>query len=110
MAVGPGARARWVGRYRESGLGLKRFAEENGLRAAQLHYWVYGGRRPGGESRAEAAGTQPMFREYVVPQAPVGDWGAEIVLPGGASLRLGRGTDPVWAGALLDQMRRPCSH
>ncbi|MCP5518017.1 MAG: hypothetical protein H7A45_12265 [Verrucomicrobiales bacterium] len=34
-------RARWVARYRASGMGLKRFAAEHRLPPGQLHYWVY---------------------------------------------------------------------
>ena len=44
--------------YRASGLGLKRFAAEHGLKVGQLHYWVYDGRKP---RVAEAAA--PLFRE-----------------------------------------------
>jgi transposase-like protein len=39
-AFTPEVRAEWVRRYRASGLGLKRFAAENGLEPLQLHYWV----------------------------------------------------------------------
>lgn len=109
-AVSAEDRARWVGRYRESGLGLKRFAEEHGLRYSQLHYWIYGGRRRGRTARAEIAEAgPPVFREYLLPRPPAGDWGAEITLADGTSLRVRSGTDPLWAGALLDQVRRPCS-
>lgn len=106
----PAERARWVGRYRESGLGLKRFAEEHGLRSSQLHYWVYG-ERPGRRiPRAEIADAgPPVFREYLLPRPPAGEWGAEIALSDGTSLRVRSGADPLWAGALLDELRRPCS-
>ena len=109
-AVSAGDRARWVGRYRESGLGLKRFAEEHGLRSSQLHYWIYGERRRRRIPRAKIPEAGPaVFREYLLPRPPTGEWGAEIALSDGTCLRLGRGADPVWAGALLDQLRRPCS-
>jgi len=110
VAVRPDERARWVRRYRQSGLALKRFAEEHGLRHAQLHYWIYGGptgsRRPGA---VEPAGSAPVFREFIVPDGSGREWAAEIALPDGTRLRLGRGTDPAWAGVLLDQLRAPCS-
>jgi transposase-like protein len=108
--VAPAERARWVGRYRESGLGLKRFAAEHGLRPSQLHYWVYQSRPSGRESVVKAPGAEAMFREYLLPRAPAGDWGAEIALPDGTRLRLERGADPAWVRALLDPLRRPCSH
>lgn len=108
--MAPAERARWVRRYRESGLGMKRFAEEQGLRPTQLHYWIYGSRHSGRGSVVEEPVAEPVFREYVVPRGLVGDWNAEIALSDGTSLRLGRGADPAWVGALLDQLRRPCSH
>lgn len=108
--VSPTERVRWVARYRESGLGLKAFAEEHGLRPSQLHYWVYGGQRTRRPSGAENPDTvHPVFREYLLPRPPAGDWGAEISWPDGTCLRLGRGADPAWAVALLDPLRRPCS-
>lgn len=104
-------RARWVRRYREGGVGLKRFAEQHGLRYSQLHYWIYGGpARAPRRTAVEPRGSAPVFRELIVPARSEREWAAEISLPEGTSLRLGRGADPVWAGALLDQLRRPCSH
>lgn len=110
-AVSAGDRARWVGRYRQSGLGLKRFAEEHGMRYTQLHYWIYGDRRRGRTPRVEVpeAGP-PVFREYLLSRPPAGEWGVEIALTDGTSLRVRSGADPLWVGALLDQLRRPCSH
>jgi transposase-like protein len=97
-------RVRWVKRYQESGVGLKRFAEEHGLRAAQLHYWVYGRPRA---TPTSAQPPEPMFQEVIVarPLAGTGDWSAEIGLPNGSCLRLRGGTDPAWVGALLEQVR-----
>jgi hypothetical protein len=112
MAVAaPAERARWVGRYRESGLSLKRFAEEHGLRYPQLHYWIYGDRRRRRTARMEIpkAGP-PVFREYLLSRPPAWEWGVEIALPDGTSLRVSRGADPAWVRALLDPLRRPCSH
>ncbi len=104
-------RARWVRRYRESGVGLKRFAEQQGLRYSQLHYWIYGGQaRARRRTAVEPAGSGPVFRELIVPARSEREWAAEISLPDGTRLRLGHGADPVWVGALLDQLRRPCSH
>jgi hypothetical protein len=108
LAVVLDERMRWVKRYQESGVGLKRFAEEHGLRPAQLHYWVYG--RPRSTSAAAQISAQPpepMFQEVIVarPLAGTGDWSAEIGLPNGSYLRLRGGTDPAWVGALLEQVR-----
>lgn len=99
-------RARWVAEYRASGMGLKRFAHENSLKASQLHYWVYGPRRAG---VAEAA--KPVFREVVIPAAlsTASDWSAEIAMPDGLRVRLSPGTDVAWVSQLVESLRRPCS-
>lgn len=99
-------RARWVAEYRASGLGLKQFARENGLKASQLHYWVYGA----GRTRVAQA-AKPIFREVEIPaalaMAPA--WSAEIALPDGLRVRLGAGTDVAWVSTLVESLRRPCS-
>lgn len=104
-------REQWVRRYREGGLGLKRFAERYGLHASQLHYWIYGGRRPPAPSTAPSspASLAPVFREVVLPRPPSAEWSAQISWPDGLCLRVGRDADPAWIGALLEHLRRPCS-
>ena len=105
-AVSRSERARWVARYRASGLGLKRFAAEHGLPPGQLHYWVYA---PG--PVAATAGGTPVFQEVRWPESlthPVG-WAAEIVVSSGATVRLREGTAPAWAGALLQALGGSCS-
>ncbi|MBX3732417.1 MAG: hypothetical protein KF791_07455 [Verrucomicrobiae bacterium] len=106
-------RQRWVQRYREGDLGLRRFAEVHGLRASQLHYWIYGGR--GAKSRKAAdvlRPAEPMFREVEwvrrSPPDPGGGWDAEIAWRDGTCLRVRRDTDPAWIGALAQAIRRPC--
>ena len=99
-------RARWVTKYRGSGLSLKEFAEQHGLSAGQLRYWVYG---LGKAERAEEPG--PVFHEVHLPAAALkaGSWVAEIGLPNGTTVRVARETDVAWASALIDSLRRPCS-
>lgn len=99
-------RARWVEEYRASGLGLKRFAAEHGLKTGQLHYWVYDGRKP---RVAEAAA--PTFREVMLGGVAEGRtaWNAEIVLPDGTIVRFDRGADVARVSAVLGALRRPCS-
>jgi hypothetical protein len=110
LVVRPDERARWVKRYRESGVGLKRFAEQHGLRYSQLHYWIYGGQpRARRRTVVESASSPPVFREYLVPPKSEHEWAAEISLTDGTRLRVERGPDPLWVGVLLDQLRRPCS-
>ena len=101
-----GERARWVKEYRTSGLGLKRFAEQHGLNAGQLHYWVYG--------RGPSRGSEPPvpgFREVRLSAAWMGPaaWSAEVGLPDGTTVRLAGGTDVDWTLALVESLRGPCS-
>jgi len=99
--------AQWVRRYQASGVGLKRFATQHGLRAARLHYWVYGKRRKGDGKRGLGA---PRFQEVKMPGGWVGAavWGAEIQLPDGTVVRLGAGTDAAWMASLLRELRGVC--
>ena len=98
-------RARWVSKYRGSGLSLKEFAQRHGLSAGQLRYWVYG---PVKAQGAEKPGL--VFQEVRLPEASVPPvaWGAEVGLPNGTTVRLARGTDWAWAEALVECLRRPC--
>jgi hypothetical protein len=95
-------RARWVEKYRASGLSLKQFGEQHGLSFGQLHYWVYG------SSKRETA---PMFQEMRLcgAVAPAGVWSAEVGLPDGTTVRLARGAEVEWIQALVECLRRPCS-
>lgn len=99
-------RARWVARYRASGMGLKRFAAEHGLPPGQLHYWVYA------PPAAPVTGADaPVFQEVRLTgsMAPSGGWAAEIVLASGVSVRLREGAAPQWAVALVQALEAPCS-
>ena len=100
-------RAKWVKRYRESGLGLKDFAAEHGLKAGRLHYWVYAA-----EPAPVAEAMAPVFREVRLAGSATATsvpWAAEVVLPSGIMLRLREGTEPGWAGALVGSVGSSCS-
>ena len=99
-------RARWIGRYRASGLSLKQFAERHGLSPGQLHYWVYQSPK-----REKASRSVPIFQEVRLsaPAVTPGAWSAEVGLPDGTIVRLVRGTDVDWTKALVESLRRPCS-
>ncbi len=99
----PEARAEWIRRYRDSGMGLKRFAAENGLKPRQLHYWVYGRRvRPARKMPAH----EPVFQEIRLPEALRGvGWSAEIGWRDGTTVRFRADTDPRWVRSLLDALR-----
>lgn len=104
--VSAGERARWVARYRASGLGLKRFASEHGLQSGQLHYWVYAhGSASGGATVA------PVFQEVRLSGSVTSSdgWSAEVVMGRGVTVRLREGAAPAWAGALIQALSGPCS-
>lgn len=100
-------RVRWVKKYRTSGMGLKQFAHRHGLKPGQLHYWVYQTSK-GVAARMPA----PTFQEVrlPIPKLSAGSWSAEIGFGNGTTLRLAREADVVWAKALIDSLRGPCSH
>ena len=101
-----GERTRWIREYRASGLGLRRFAQQHGLKPGRLHYWVYQSPKP---SLAKEA--LPTFQEVRLPASALASslWNAEIGLPSGTTVRLAQATDLTWAIALIDSLRRPCS-
>jgi transposase-like protein len=95
-------RAEWVRRYRASGMGLKRFAAEHGLKLLQLHYWVY---PKGASKRKRAAKTTPVFQEIPLAQALGGaNWDAEVSLRDGTVARFRAGTDAAWMKSLLEAL------
>jgi transposase-like protein len=99
-------RARWIGRYRASGLSVKRFAQRHGLSPGQLHYWVYQSPK-----REKSSTSAPMFQEVrlSVPTIATSACSAEVGLPDGTTVRLARGADVEWTQALVECLRRPCS-
>jgi len=99
-------RARWVNKYRASGLSLSQFAGRHGLKPGQLHYWVYQLPKP-----PVNQASIPTFQEVRLPAGAVtsGSWSAEIGLPNGTTVRLARATDVAWARALIDCLGQPCS-
>ena len=100
-----GERARWVQRYRASGLGLKRFAAEHGLSAGKLHYWTY---RP---DVSTAARNGPVFQEItaLTPLKSECSWMAEIGFPDGTTVRLDGRAEVAWVKQLVESLRRSCS-
>lgn len=113
--VTPAERERWVRRYREGELGLRRFAQVHGLRVSQLHYWLYG-QRVTTPRKANAAGglrrKAPVFREVEVLHPSSADpgtgWAMEIAWADGTRLRARRDADPAWILDVAQGLRRPC--
>ena len=100
-----GDRARWVQRYRASGLGLKRFAAQHGLSAGQLHYWTYH------REMSTAARNGPVFQEItaVTPVKSERSWMAEIGFPDGTTVRLDGRAEMAWVKQLVESLRLSCS-
>jgi hypothetical protein len=102
--------AKVLGRYRQSGLGLVEFAQEQGIPAGRLHYWVYekGGPRPRNSSRL--AVSKPVFQEIKVGTVlpPVDSWAAEVSLPGGLDVRFSQRAAAEWIGSVVQALGRPC--
>jgi transposase-like protein len=87
-------RAQWVQRYLESGVAPREFAAQHGLKYSTLQRWV-----------TQAPAATPTFTEVKLPPLlPTVGWTAEVVRPGGATLRL---TNAVSA-TLIEQLLRAC--
>ena len=99
---GSAERSDWVARYRASGMALRRFAQEHGLRPAQLHYWVY-------HPRPVSTGAAPRFQEVKLDELFAHHpWTVELELPGGSTLRVKASVDPTWVAELIRSVRRVC--
>jgi hypothetical protein len=102
-----------VAAYRQSGLGLSRFAQEHGIPPGRLHYWVYQkptgvrGRRPTQPTPTVAA---PVFQEVKLPSRPEWgcDWAAEVGLPGGMAVRFSARASAEWIGSVVQALQGPC--
>jgi transposase-like protein len=103
-----------VGAYRRSGLGLKRFAQEHGIRPAQLHYWVYhkhSAPKPRPLAKAPRAGRRAVFEEIkLATGSPLvaESWAAEVSLARGLHVRFNGAARPDWIGAVVQALQRPC--
>jgi hypothetical protein len=102
-----------LARYRGSGLGLRRFAQEVGIPAARLHYWLYQKHRPGVHRRSPPPtppASAPLFQEVKLAGAlpSSASWAIEISLPNGVVSRFGAGSSPEWIGAVVRALQLPC--
>jgi hypothetical protein len=102
-----------LSRYRASGLGLTRFAQEEGIPAGRLHYWLYQKHRPGGprgSTKGVGLVSTPVFQEVKLAGClpPSGGWAVEISLPNGLVTRFNPATSPVWIGTVVRALQRPC--
>jgi hypothetical protein len=99
-----------IGRCRASGLGVARFARQEGIPPGRLHYWVYqkGRNRPPTTSNRSALA--PRFQEVkVAAMLPgVGAWAAEVSLSSELAIRFSATAAPGWIGSVVQALQRPC--
>jgi len=104
----------WRKRFFQSGLLLREFAAQHGLKLSTLQRWVasppgISPATPGGDNiRSHSAA--PLFAEVTLPVglSPASSssrpWAAELFRPDGSMLRLAHDVSP----ALLKQLLRAC--
>ena len=99
--------SRWVSRYRASGLGLHRFAQEHRIPAGRLHYWLYQKHRSQSIKRLPQV---PVFHELKLADClpPTHTWAAEVSMPTGLAVRFAAAATPTWIGSVVEALRRPC--
>jgi hypothetical protein len=102
-----------IAAYRQSGLGLKRFARERRIPAGRLHYWLYQKERaPKPKSSAKGLGVvpAPVFQEVKLETGSslIESWSAEVSLARGLSIRFSAAATPGWIGAVVQALQRPC--
>jgi hypothetical protein len=96
-------RADWARRFRESGLSLRKFSAQHGLRWGSLYNWVRAREKA---LRKTESDTQVIeFTEMKIPEPiPATDWVAEIRFPDGKVLRVAKEAP----AATLEQLLRVC--
>jgi len=102
-----------VAAYRQSGLTLKEFARERGMRPSRLHYWVYQKnqeRTPTWLGKEPRVGRTAVFREVKLEagSALLQSWAAEVSLARGLNVRFSGTASPDWIGAVVQALQRPC--
>jgi hypothetical protein len=97
-------RAQWVAQYRSSQLSARQFADQHGLNAGTLSRWI---REESQDTNAPPV--SPGFQEvHLASLGPVGDWAAEVVLPGGIVVRLGVTASVARMRSLWESLRSSC--
>jgi transposase-like protein len=109
----PNDMATAVAAYRQSGLSLKEFARERGIRPGRLHYWVYQKNqdaKPRSLVKEPRAGRTAGFQEVKLEagSALLQSWAAEVSLGRGLNVRFSGTARPDWIGAVVQALQRPC--
>ena len=97
--------------WKSSGMSLRLYSEEHGLKAGTLGYWNSRLKARTADAPAPSAGPEATFLTVHVAEPAVSvpeprDEGVEFVLPGGYVVRIGRGFDAVTLDRLLDVVER----
>ena len=102
-----------VAAYRQSGLSLKKFARERGIRPSRLHYWVYQksqDAKPRSLPKELPADPTAVFQEVKLEagSALLQSWAAEVSLAPGLNVRFSGTARPDWIGAVVQALQRAC--
>ena len=102
-----------VAAYRQSGLTLKQFAEERGIGAGRLHYWIYQKnqeRKATSMARERRSSREAVFQEVRLETGSglLESWAAEVSLARGLNVRFSGAASPEWIGAVVQSLQRPC--
>ena len=99
-----------LARYRCSGLGAVRFAQEQGIPPGRLHYWIYQKARMRPRQPSRTSISKPVFQEVeVAPLLPgVANWAAEVSLPRGLAVRFSPTAPAAWIGSVVQALQQPC--
>ena len=100
-----------VAGWKSSGLSLRLYSEEHGLKAGTLGYWNSRLKAQAADALTSSAGPEATFLAVHVDEPAVNvpepqDDRIELVLKGGSILRVGRGFDAVTLNRLIDVVER----
>jgi|ERR1700730_10226246 len=97
-------RAQWVSQYRSSELSARQFAQQHSLSEGTFHRWIREERQ-----RSNSGNQTPGFEEVRLASfEPAGAWVAEVVMPGGITVRLGATAQLAWMRSLWESLRSSC--
>ena len=97
--------------WKSSGMSLRLYSEEHGLKAGTLGYWNSRLKAQAADAPASSAGPEAAFlavhvADPTVPMPEPRDDRIELALPGGCVVRVGRGFDAATLDRLLDVVER----